>query len=83
LQRSLIARYHKGGDVSYSISDLEVDEEGQGYMIVDYTIHIYSGCRDMVLDEESDLTVNIAIDLESGEALLTGEEIPEREPDNY
>lgn len=81
--KSLIGSYHDSGQVTYNVNDLRVDVNGQGFIDVNYIAHKYSGCRDVDLDEDGDMTIDIDMDVETGRTTLTGENWPEREPDEY
>jgi hypothetical protein len=80
---SMLGCYHDSGQVTYEITNIEVDEDGQGTLEVSYTAHKYSGCKDIDLDEEDDMIVDISIDMTTGEMTLTGADIPDRDPDTY
>jgi len=81
----LLSSYHKGANISYEIdhSSLDLDNQGVGLFRVDYIVHKYSGCKDKDLDEEHEMTVNVVVNLTTHEATLLGENIPERDPDEF
>jgi hypothetical protein len=80
---SMLGSYHDSGQVTYTVDDLEVDEDGCGYLEVGYTAHKYSGCRDMDLDEEGEMRILINIDFSTGRMTVIGEKWPDRDPDEY
>ena len=62
---------------------VEIDQFGKGRFTVNYGTNIHYGCSDTDIELENKMTININADIETGEAILTGEYIPEREPDGF
>lgn len=85
---SLLTGYHwseKGivNSIRIEPGSVKIDETGKGSFKVAYAINIHYGCSDVDIDLDKSMLITIAIDLPSATALLTGEYIPEREPDGY
>ena len=72
------------------IYNLTIDEEsvsmneaGNGTFRVNFTIGILDGCADIDRSQLDDMLVSISTNLQTGEILLLGENIPERQPDDF
>jgi hypothetical protein len=74
-----------------SISGVSVDkpsltyrpETGEGTFLVRYTVGLFNACADLRFDDQDKMTVGFKIAADSLSARLTGEYIPEREPDEF
>jgi hypothetical protein len=62
---------------------IEIDKSGKGRFTVNYGTNIHYGCSDIDIELENKMTINIKVDMQTRKAILTGEYIPEREPDSY
>ena len=85
---SLLARYHwdeKGVVNAVKIDPdlLQISQSGKGRFTVKYAINIRYGCSDIDIDLNNKMLIDINTDLETGITVLTGEYIPEREPDGF
>lgn len=70
------------GDIySADIINMEINNEGHGYMEVEYEVHYYFGCDDM--NTESEETMIIDIEFQGNTIILTGENEEVRDPDDY
>jgi hypothetical protein len=67
--------------VKIEAESLIIDQNGTGKFNVNYAVNIHYGCSDVQIDLDKKMTISIYLDVRSGEALLTGEFFPEREPD--
>jgi hypothetical protein len=71
------------------VSDLRIDDasfslqSGKGSFTVNYTLGLFNACADLDYNEQEKMKIEIVLDMEVGEALLTGEYFPEREPDEF
>lgn len=50
--------------------------------VVFYKVGISNACADIDLDYDEKMVINVSLDTAASKALLTGEYIPEREPDD-
>ena len=85
---ALLTGYHWGekgivNSIRIAPDSVNIDEAGKGSFKVAYAINIHYGCSDVDIDLDKSMVINIAIDTTTATALLTGEYIPEREPDGY
>lgn len=71
-----------------SVSDIGISEDsviigsnGRGSFEVTYTLGIFNACADLSFSDTEKMKINIDADPETGETVLTGEYVPEREPD--
>ncbi|GAA3969154.1 hypothetical protein [Mucilaginibacter dorajii] len=81
----MLAQYHSGASISFKIDEgsLDIDTDGFGEFSVEYIKHVYSGCKDVDMDEEHEMLIEIVLNMLSAQATLSGEDILEREPDTY
>jgi hypothetical protein len=85
---SLLTSYHwseKGIVHALKIDPLSIriDQSGKGSFITNYGTNIHYGCSDVDIELENKMRINLSVDLQTGETILTGEYIPEREPDSF
>lgn len=85
---SLLTSYHwtEKGSVEMMEIDLDsiiIDEKGNGGFKVRYAINIHYGCSDIDIYLDKSMSININTDIISQKAILIGEYIPEREPDDF
>lgn len=64
-------------------SAININKTGQGSFRVKYGINIHYGCSDKDIELNNNMLITINADLNKGTALLTGEDIVEREPDSF
>jgi hypothetical protein len=62
---------------------VQMDSLGMGQFKVSYGVNIHYGCSDIDIELSKTMVIGIHINLQTGEALLTGENIPDREPDSF
>ncbi|TZF84102.1 hypothetical protein FW774_11725 [Pedobacter sp. BS3] len=84
----LLMAYHfssreRVSGITIDKSSLYIDGQGRGSFIVHYTIGLFNACADLDYTDDAKMTVEFAVNPESGEVALTGEYIPEREPDEF
>jgi acid phosphatase class B len=85
---ALLTSYHwneRGVVHSVLISreSIQMDSSGMGQFKVSYGVNIHYGCSDIDIELSKTMLIGIHINLQTGEALLIGEDIPEREPDSF
>ena len=88
---SLLANYDHYLDTTgevcgVEIIDGEINSKGIGYLSVEYQVDYYYGCTDQNTTTEEEMTIDVSLNLSSGEIILTGEDRQdrqEREPDDY
>lgn len=85
---SLLTSYHweergKVHAIEIDDSSIKVDKNGEGHFTVKYGTNIHYGCSDRDINSDNMMTISIKVNLQTGSTLLTGENIPDREPDNY
>jgi hypothetical protein len=85
---SLLSSYHwaeKGSveKVEIDLDSIMIDEKGNGRFKVKYAINIHYGCSDIDTDLDKSMFITINTDMDSQKAILMGEYIPEREPDDF
>ncbi|RYD93045.1 MAG: hypothetical protein EOP54_19830 [Sphingobacteriales bacterium] len=85
---SMLTSYH--WDERGIVYGLEIDEKsisidkyGQGSFIVKYGINIHYGCSDKDIELDKHMIVTINTDLNAATTTLTGENVIEREPDDF
>ncbi len=83
---SLLQSYHfkareRVFDVNIKNDSVELLNQSMAKMLVTYSIGQFNACADLDFNERASMEMLIDIDKESAEATLTGEFIPEREPD--
>jgi histidinol phosphatase-like enzyme len=61
---------------------ISIDKNGQGKFRVKYGTNIHFGCSDKDIELDNSMVITINADLTTGTALLTGENVIEREPDD-
>lgn len=71
----------RGEIYSTLIDEIEVDNEGNGYMNIQYDVDYYFGCADVNRSDEAHMTIDI--ELKGQILVLTGENEEIREPDEY
>lgn len=85
---ALLTSYHfksRGRVFNVNIEENSVELVG-GYMgkfLVSYTIGQFNACADVDFTERASMEMLIDIDVKNSEAIITGEYIPEREPDEF
>ena len=84
----LLISYHfksRGRVCNVNIIDGSVQLLGQlmGKFVVSYTIGQFNACADVDFNEQASMEMLIDIDLNAKIATITGEFIPEREPDEF
>ena len=70
-------------NVSISENSVEMINSCMAKFLVNYTIGQFNACADVDFTERSSMEMLMDIDLVSKEAIVTGEYIPEREPDEF
>ena len=83
---SLLQSYHfkargRVFDVSIKTDSVELLNQNMAKMLVIYAVGQFNACADLDFNERASMEILIDIDKEGSEATLTGEFIPEREPD--
>lgn len=73
---TFLSRYQKERWVADSIDDIEITEN-PNELRIDYTIKLFSGCRDLDAENNDFIVVNYKINLESYEIEIVGKSIPE------
>jgi hypothetical protein len=82
----LIISYHyksRGRVYNVHIEPPVLSQELAGYFNVRYAIGHFNACADMDTSEDAIMPIEISTDLSLAEINLTGEFIPEREPDEF
>jgi len=82
----LLVRYHysrreKVLNVSIDQDKIFVDQKGMGSFTVSYVIGLFNACADLDFNDKAAMKIGFRIQPDSHEIILTGENIPEREPD--
>jgi hypothetical protein len=63
---------------------LSMTQEGQGDITINFTVFVYSGCRDINANIEEKISAEIRVDFGGQTATLIGQELmPERDPDEF
>jgi len=70
-------------DVSIVESSIEMINSHMGKFTANYAIGQFNACADVDFTERASMEMLIDIDLVKKEAIVTGEYIPEREPDEF
>jgi hypothetical protein len=70
-------------DVSINENSVEIINSQIGKFIVNYTIGQFNACADVDFTERASMEMLVDVDLINQEAIVTGEYIPEREPDEF
>lgn len=70
-------------DLTIEKETVVVDIHGNGGFIVLFDVHYYFGCIDQNKIDEEQMYMTININLSTGVAKICGEDIQEREPDEY
>ena len=84
--KDLLVSYHfrtrgRVSELSFTESSIEFFNPLMGKFVVIYSVGQFNACADVDYSERETMEILFDIDLEKSEALLTGEYIPEREPD--
>ena len=82
----LLVRYHFSSrgrvhSVSLDSEGLILGDEGKGSFVVRYAVGLFNACADLDYTEKSWMRIGFKPGLEEGAVILSGENIPEREPD--
>lgn len=85
---ALLVAYHfqsRGRVFNVTIEESSVEFIGQfmGRFFVSYTVGQFNACADVDFTERASMEMLIDIDTEKSEAIITGEYIPERDPDEF
>ncbi len=83
---SLLQSYHYSArgrvfDVIVNEKSVELLSQAMAKVLITYLVGQFNACADLDFNERASMEMLIDIDKESSEAILTGEFIPEREPD--
>lgn len=70
-------------DVSINKSSVEMINSQMGKFSVHYAIGQFNACADVDFTERASMEMLIDVDPEKLEAIVTGEYIPERDPDEF
>ncbi len=70
-------------DVRVNENSIEMINSHMGKFTVNYTIGQFNACADVDFTEKASMEMLIDADLISRKAIVTGEYIPEREPDEF
>lgn len=62
---------------------LALDSNGKGGFFVSYDENLYQGCKDLNKDEEKNMTIDIELDLFTGEGKLIGDIYYDPDRGNY
>ena len=86
--KELLVAYHFSSrervyDVLINEDSLSADASGEGSFIVTYMTGLFNACADVDYNQKAEMKISIKIDPATDTALLTGEYIPEREPDEF
>jgi hypothetical protein len=84
--KELLVAYHfmsreRVYDVRINEGSLSVDSDGLGSFIVNYMTGLFNACADVDYNQREEMKIMVKADPAAHTALLTGEYIPEREPD--
>lgn len=84
--KELLVAYHFSSrervyDVLINEDSLSVDASGKGSFIVTYMTGLFNACADVDYNQKAEMKISLKVDPETDTVLLTGEYIPEREPD--
>ena len=60
-----------------------LDGQGRGSFVISYMLGLFNACADLDHSSAAKMKIEICINPESGEAVLTGEYFPERGPDEF
>ncbi|GEM_PF-6047097 len=78
------------GDTNGEVHLVTVDKHsiklfpnGKGSFQADFDISYYFGCSDQNTSREESMSMDFEIDIANSEIKIIGENLPEREPDNY
>ncbi|MBC7912735.1 MAG: hypothetical protein H7Y07_01300 [Pyrinomonadaceae bacterium] len=85
---ALLVGYHfksRGRVINVSVieSSVEFIKPLMATFMVQYTIGQFNACADVDFTEAATMEMLVDINLEKAEAVITGEYIPEREPDEF
>ena len=70
-------------NVSINESSIELISESMGKFTVYYSIGHFNACADVDFSDKASMEMLVDINPESATAIITGEYIPEREPDEF
>ncbi|MFD2164438.1 hypothetical protein ACFSJU_18680 [Paradesertivirga mongoliensis] len=85
---NLLVSYHfktRGRVFNVTIDDssLKLLQPLMGRFLVNYTIGQFNACADVDFSEKASMEMLIDLDPQNKKAIITGEFIPEREPDEF
>ncbi|MEJ6979146.1 hypothetical protein WG906_01710 [Pedobacter sp. P351] len=85
---ALLTSYHfksRGRVFNVNVEEpsVELIADYMGKFLVSYTIGQFNACADVDFTERASMEMLIDIDIKNSEAIITGEYIPEREPDEF
>lgn len=85
---ALLTSYHfrsrgRVYNVTVDESSVELLNPQMGKFVASYTLGQFNACADVDYSERAAMEILVDIDKEKGLAILTGEYIPEREPDEF
>ena len=85
---ALLTSYHfksRGRVFNVNIEENSVELIGDymGKFLVSYTIGQFNACADVDFTERASMEMLIDIDVKNSDAIINGEYIPEREPDEF
>jgi hypothetical protein len=73
---SFINRYQKDRWEVHSIDQVTIDT-AEGSIYIEFTRHLFNGCRDLDAQDDDDLSVSFIVHPKQGEITITGNPIPE------
>lgn len=74
---------HRAEVMNSTIVEGEMESMTKGYIVVQYDLDYYLGCRDINHTDEETMSVDVSINERTGVITLTGEDLSVREPDDY
>lgn len=75
--------YDRGSIQNVEIVDGEISKEGKGVIHVEFEVFYDFGCDDINRTIEVEMTIKVSVNFRNGQITITGEEQPERLPDEY
>lgn len=86
---SLLTGYHftsreRVFNLAVEQDSVKINANGTGNFVVHYSIGMFNACADLDHTGQTRMTVSVAVtNFDTGDTTLTGEYIPEREPDGF
>lgn len=68
-------------DVTIDKTTVEINRDGNGHFRINYMLGLFNACADVDASDLTYMDILMAVDFEKRNMILTGEDIPEREPD--